>query len=140
MGRQIAHDDLGLIWIPIFSGDTMARFRKGKAFWEREQGRKWVGDSWEFGQRFFLREAKERGPGALKKDWEPRLVEGRASAHRCHGLHDRKWHCLWKVWASIARSRALGPDRLARSQWIAMGCATDGRGFVSTRSFSICGT
>ena len=35
LGRPIAHDDPILIWIPIFSGDTIDRFRKGKTFGER---------------------------------------------------------------------------------------------------------
>ena len=43
----------------------------------REQGRKGTGDSLEFGERFFMKEAKERGSGAVKKDWEPRLIEAR---------------------------------------------------------------
>ena len=34
-------------------------------------------DSLEFGERFFMKEAKERGSGAVKKDWEPRLIEAR---------------------------------------------------------------
>ena len=28
-GRQLAHDDPILMWIPTFAGDTIARFRKG---------------------------------------------------------------------------------------------------------------
>ena len=92
LGRQLAHDDPILMWILSCAGDTIARFRKGpdgKIPWEREQGRKWAGDSLEFGERFFMKEAKERG--------------------------------------SIARSRALGSDSLARSQTSAVGSATDGR-------------
>ena len=68
------------MWIPTFAGDTIARFRKGpdgKTSWEREQGRKWAGDSLKFGERFFMKEAKERGSGAAMKDWEPRLIEAR---------------------------------------------------------------
>ena len=69
-----------LTWIPTFAGDTIAIFRKGhdgKTSWEREQGRKWAGDSQEFGERFFMKEAKERASRAVKRDWEPRLVEAR---------------------------------------------------------------
>ena len=80
LGRQLAHDDPILTWIPTFAGDTITRFRKGpdgKMPWEREQGRKWPGDSLEFGERFFMKEAKERTSGAVKRDWEPRLIEAR---------------------------------------------------------------
>ena len=80
LGRQLAHDDPILTWIPTFTGDTIARFRKGpdgKTPWEREQGRKWAGDSLEFGERFFMKEAKERASGAVKRNWEPRLIEAR---------------------------------------------------------------
>ena len=80
LGRQLAHDDPILTWIPTFAGDTIARFRKGpdgKTPWEREQGRKRAGDSLEFGERFFMKEAKERASGAAKRDWEPKLIEAR---------------------------------------------------------------
>ena len=43
LGRQLAHDDPILTWIPTFTGDTITRFRKGsdgKTPWEREQGKK----------------------------------------------------------------------------------------------------
>ena len=66
--------------MPTFAGDTIARFRKGpdgKTPWEREQGRKWAGDSLEFGERSFVKEAKERASGAVKRDWEPMLIEAR---------------------------------------------------------------
>ena len=87
LGRQLAHDDPILTWIPTLAGDTIARFRRGpdgKTPWEREQGRKWAGDSLEFGERFFMKEAKERASGAVKRDWEPRLIEA-----RCLGQHAR---------------------------------------------------
>ena len=80
LGRQLAHDYPILTWIPTFAGDTIARFREGpdgKTPWEREQGRKWAGGSLEFGERFFMKEAKERASGAVKRDWEPRLIEAR---------------------------------------------------------------
>ena len=80
LGRQLPHDDPILMWLPTFAGDTVARFRKGPdgmTPWEREQGRKWAGDSLEFGERFFMKEAKERASGAVKRDWEPRLIEAR---------------------------------------------------------------
>ena len=79
LGRPLAYDPI-LMWIPTFAGDTIARFRKGpdgKTPWEREQGRKWAGDSLEFGERSFMKEAKERASGAVKRDWEPRLIEAR---------------------------------------------------------------
>ena len=78
--RPLAHDDPILTWIPTFAGDTIARFRKGpdgKTAWEREQGRKWARDSLEFGERFFVKEAKERASGAVKREWEARLTEAR---------------------------------------------------------------
>ena len=131
LGRQLGHDDPFLMWIPTFKGDTIARFRKGpdgKTPWEREQGRKWAGDSLEFGERFFMKEAKERGSGVLKRDWEPRLIEARyLGQHARTGamFHCRR-HCLWKTWTSITRSRALGSDRLAGSQRSAVGSSTDG--------------
>ena len=130
LGRQLAHDDPILMWIPTFAGDTIARFRKGpdgKTPWEREreQGRKWAGDSLEFDEHFFMEEAKERGSGAAKKDWEPRLIEAK---YLGHGRYHCRRHCLWKTWTSITRSRALGSDRLARSQRNAVGSSTDGRG------------
>ena len=80
LGGQLAHDDPIVMWLPTIAGDTIARFRKGpdgKTPWEREQGRTWAGDSLEFGERFFMKEAKERGSGAVKRDWEPRLTEAR---------------------------------------------------------------
>ena len=81
LGRQLAHDDpILMMWIPTFAGDTIAKFRKGpdgKTPGERELGRKWAGDSLEFGERFFMKEVEERGSGAVKRDWEPRLIEVR---------------------------------------------------------------
>ena len=68
LGRQLAHDDPIWTWIPTFA---IARFRKGpdgKTHLEREQGRQWAGDSLEFGERFFMKEAKERASGAVKRD------------------------------------------------------------------------
>ena len=86
LGRLLAHDDPILMWIPTFAGDTIARIRKGsdgKTPWEREQGRKWSGDSLEFGERLFMKEAKERGSRAVKRDWEPRLIEAEVSGPAC---------------------------------------------------------
>ena len=77
-GRPLAHDDPIWMWMPTFAGDTFARFRKGpdgKTAWEREQGRKWAGGSLEFGERFCMKEAKERASGVVKRDWEPRLID-----------------------------------------------------------------
>ena len=91
LGLPLAHDDPILTWIPTFAGDTIARFRKGpdgKTAWEREQGIKWAGDSLEFGERFFMKEAKERASGAVKRDWEPRLIEARyLGTARTDGSH-----------------------------------------------------
>ena len=39
LGRQLAHDDPILIWIPSFAGDTFARFRKGPDGKTRERAR-----------------------------------------------------------------------------------------------------
>ena len=44
VGRQLAHDNPFLTWIPTFAGDTIARMRKGpdgKTLWE--QARKKMG-------------------------------------------------------------------------------------------------
>ena len=78
LGQQLALDDPILTWIPTVAGDTITRFRKGsdcKTPWERERGRTWAGDPLEFGERFFMKEAKERASGAVKRDWEPSLIE-----------------------------------------------------------------
>ena len=32
---------------------------------------------WKIGERFFMKEAKERASGAVKRDWDPRLIEAR---------------------------------------------------------------
>ena len=86
----------------------------------RRLGRKWAGDSLEFGERFFMKEAKERASGAVKRDWEPEAhrsqVSWTARTDGCRdGYHCRR-SCSWKAWTSIARNRALGSNRLARSQ------------------------
>ena len=65
-----------------------------------------------------------------------------AEAHRsqvdgCHDWYYRR-NCLCKAWVSIARSRTLGSDRLARSQRSAVGSATDGRASARDRSFGKC--
>eukprot|EP00971_Amphidinium_carterae_P295244 5863306-Amphidinium_carterae.1 len=80
LGRQLAEDDPVLAWIPTFAGDVIARFRRGadgKTPWQRECGRRWAGEALEFGEKFFVKEARERGAGAPKLDWEPRLLEAR---------------------------------------------------------------
>ena len=61
LGRQLAHDCAILMWIPTFAGDTISRFRNGpdgKTPREREQGRKWAGDSLECGERFFMKKPR----------------------------------------------------------------------------------
>ena len=70
-----------------------------------------------------MEEVKERGSGAAKKDWEPRLIEAKYLGHDRY--HCRR-HCLWKTWTSITRSRALGSDRLARSERNAVGFSQTG--------------
>ena len=134
LGRQLAHSDY-----PI-----LTRVRKGPRWQdalgrergEREQGRKWPGYSLQFGERFFMKEAKERGSGAFKKDWEPRFVEARYL-----GQHARTGAMITITadgivcgrLTSITRSRALGSDRLAGSQRSAMGSSTDGRASAGGR-------
>ena len=79
LGRSLRADDPILTWIPGFAGDVIARFRKGpdgKTPWERECGRRWAGDCLEFGERFFLKEARERTATA-KLDWQARALEAR---------------------------------------------------------------
>ena len=118
-----------MTWIPTCAGDTIARFRKGpdgKRLWEREQGRKWAGDSLELGERFFMKEAKERASGAVKRDWEPRLIEARYL-----GQHARTGAMIGITTNGIVcgrlgrGSRTLGSDRLARSQRSAVRLATN---------------
>ena len=88
-----------------------------------------------------MKEAKEPASGAVKKDWEPRPtgceVSGTARADRCHDGHHCRRHCLWKGWASITRSRALGSDRLAGSQRSAVGSSTDGRASTGGRCWRL---
>ena len=115
------------MWIPTFAGDTIARFRKGpdgETAWERDQGRKWAGDSLEFGERFFMKEAEERASGAVKRDWEPRLIEARYL-----GQHARTGAMIGitadGIVLSIARSRTLGSNRMARSLRSVVGHATN---------------
>ena len=137
LGRQFAHEDPILMWIPTFAGDTIARFKKGpdgKAPWEREQGRKWAGESLEFGERFFMKEATARGSEAVNQE---RLgaethrseVSGPARADRCHDRYHCRRHCLWKAGRRFTRSRALGSDRLA-------GCQKECRGISDRRACS----
>ena len=79
LGKVLAEDDPVLCWIATFAGDIIARYRKGsdgKTPWQRETGRRWAGEALEFGEKLFIKEAKERG-GVAKKDWEPRLLEAR---------------------------------------------------------------
>jgi hypothetical protein len=84
LGRQLANDDPILSWIPTFAADTMAMYRRGrdgKTAYERETGRKWAKPALEFGEKVFIKEAKERGPGAKKRDWESRLIPVRYVGH-----------------------------------------------------------
>ena len=79
IGKALSEEDPILTWIPTFAGDVIARYRRGsdgKTPWQRETGRKWAGEPLEFGERLFIKEAKERGTAA-KKDWEARLLEAR---------------------------------------------------------------
>ena len=54
----------------------------------------------EVGERFFMKEAKERASGAVKRDWEPRLIEARYLGQHARTGHDW-YHCrrifLWKA-------------------------------------------
>ena len=140
LGRQLAQDDPILVWIPTFAGDTIARFRKGpdgKTPWEREQGRKWSEDLLEFGERFFMKEARERGSAAVTKDWEPRLIEARylgqhARTGAMTGITADGIVC-GRLGRRNIRSRALGSVRLAESQRSAVGSSADGRASVGGR-------
>ena len=65
----------------------------------------------EFGERFFMKVAKERASGAVKRDWEPRLIDARYLGQHARtgamiGITTER-NCLWKAWASIARSRTV---------------------------------
>jgi len=83
LGRKLEGKDPVLAWIPTFSGDVMARHRKGKdgkTPYERETGRKWAKGGLEFGEKVFIKEAKERA-GRPKRDWEPRMIPVRYVGH-----------------------------------------------------------
>ena len=83
LGRKLDGKDPVLTWIPTFSGDVMARHRKGKdgkTPYERETGRKWAKGGLEFGEKVFIKEAKERA-GRPKRDWEPRMIAVRYVGH-----------------------------------------------------------
>ena len=72
----------------------------------------------------------ERGQGTNVRSCQERLgAEAQRSqvswTARTDGCLDWYHHRLWKAWASIARSRTLGSDRLARSQRSAVGLATN---------------
>ena len=88
LGRQLAHDDPILTWIPTFAGDTIARFRKGrhgKIPWEREPGPKWAGDSMEYGERFFTKEAKENEHQKLSRETGSRCSSKPGILDSTHG-------------------------------------------------------
>ena len=81
--RKLDGKDPMLTWIPAFSGDVMARHRQGKdgkTPYERETGRKWAKGGLEFGEKVFIKEAKERA-GRPKRDWEPRMIPVRYVGH-----------------------------------------------------------
>ena len=81
-------------------------------------------------ERFFMKEVSQ---GMSVRSCEERLG---VEAHRsqkfwtartdgCHdGYHCRR-NCLWKAWASLARSRTMGSNRLARSQRSTVELATN---------------
>ena len=81
LGQALAGDDPILTWIPTFAGDVISRYRKGpdgKTPLERETGRKWGRQALQFGEKIFIREAKER---RVKRDWEVKLTEVRYIGH-----------------------------------------------------------
>ena len=75
----------------------------------------------------------EKGQGTSARSCQERLgaeahqseVSWTARTDGCHDWYNYRRNCLWKAWASIARSRTLGSDRLARSQRSAVGLATN---------------
>ena len=70
--------------MPEFAANAIAWYRKGpdgKTPYGREFGRKWKKQPFEFGEKISIKEAVERGSGAVKRDWEPRNVEGRYVGH-----------------------------------------------------------
>ena len=76
LGRHLAHDDFDL------DPDLCSRHDRQiqeKSRWQRalRVRARQAGDSLEFGEHFFMKEAKGRGSGVLKKDWETRLMEAR---------------------------------------------------------------
>lgn len=83
LGRKLDSRDPILTWVPTFSADAIARHRKGKdgkTPYERETGRKWAKGGLEFGEKVYIKEAKERA-GRPKMDWEPRMVPVRYVGH-----------------------------------------------------------
>ena len=78
-----------------------------------------------------LKEARERGSGALKKAWGPRLIEARylgqhAPTGTMIGMTADGIVC-GRLRRRLPEAERLGSDRLAGSQRSAVGFATDGR-------------
>ena len=83
----------------------------------RRRGRKSKAeDSLDFGERLFMKEAKERGPGAVKKDWEPRLREARYM-----GQHARTCAIIGIIAEGIVPGR-LGRRLPEAEHWDQTGC------------------
>ena len=84
LGMKLNDNDPILMWIPTFAGDAISRHRKGrdgKTPWERETGRKWAKHALEFGERVYLRDARDDGPTNLKRDWISKMIEARYVGH-----------------------------------------------------------
>ena len=63
LGFKLEETDPILSWMPTFAGDVISghcRGQDGKTPYERECGRKWAKLPLTFGERVFLKEAKER--------------------------------------------------------------------------------
>ena len=83
LGIKLAEDHPLLQWIPMFAGDAISRHRRGpdgKTPYERELQRKWTRPALEFGEKIFLKEAKELS-GRPKRDWEGCMIEARFIGH-----------------------------------------------------------
>ena len=106
MGRQLAHDDPILMWIPTFAGDTIARFRK-RSRWQDALGRERESQA-ESGLEIhwsLMSTSSWKRQGARIRccqEGEPRLIEAKYLGHDRY--HCRR-HCLWKTWTSITQTQ-----------------------------------
>ena len=81
LGRSLDNGHPLVAWVSSFAAEAINVFRKdssGKTPYEKEFGRRWTRASLEFGERVYIREAKEKD-GRL--DWEAMAVPVRFVGH-----------------------------------------------------------